>query len=551
MAVDFYDGSNNDGLFNLLGKAFYAQKLTDLHVGTTIPAEVVDIITSFRLLSVDMELQNSISGMVSAHDSLKASGTSLAGSLSAYCARLIIEMVHDDNPRVQKNLTDSLKELISQMKTASQTVDASSVTVTVTAGGSNTGTGVLVASTKRGYGLVQENSVAESIVAKCESAGTSLSLAGEASVGLLSMDWPKGSGVTGGLAGVATSIISNGDFENETDIANAPDGWQIPVGVTGTDLSITDVETQRIVLGGTPTGGTYKIIWSNANSKTEHTAPLAYNASSATVESEIRKFEGLSQATVATTGTTPNYTHDITFTGAGGNVNQFTSASSLTGGSPTITHSTTAAGASQVLFGSKSLKMSPDGSTLTTLQQELPTLSPSTAYAVNGWVLRGSSAISSGVLTVDLVDGIGGTVINDDQGTANSFTFNASSLTAQWKSLSSLVSGETVFRTPSTLPAQVYFRFRQSTAFDNLSEVYFSRFAMSEMTELYPGGPLAALFAGAVDFEVDDEITIAVTNDRAGELQEWYNRNFNMAGLGLLLPSHVGGSETIPDTVVS
>ena len=44
---------------------------------------------------------------------------------------------------------------------------------------------------------------------------------------------------------------------------------------------------------------------------------------------------------------------------------------------------------------------------------------------------------------------------------------------------------------------------------------------------------------------VKDEWTITVTNDRGGEFQEWFFRNFGLGGF--LLPSDSGGTETIDD----
>lgn len=556
MAVELYDASDNDGLFDLLGKAFYAQQITDTHTGTTIPAEIVDIVTAFRLRPVEMELQNVILGITSAHDSLKLSGEALSSRVSEYCKRLVIEMVHDDNSRVNKDLASCLEELIQQMKDATASVDASTVTATVSAAGGNTGDGVLVVSTKRPDGRMQENAIAESLVGKCTAAGSSptFEFKGEASATPLDVDWPLGSGISASFPGNTSTggILLNSGFNDEDDVANAPDDWQVTVGTVGTHLAMTDVETQTIAISGTPTGGTYRIDWSNTGGKSEQTLPLAYNAGAQAVQDELRKFFGLGLVEVSTAGTTPNLTHTIEFVGVGGDMSQFTSTSDLTGGSPVIGHATTAGGASQVISGSKAFKWLTNGSTLTSVQQNIRSrVQPTTAYAVNGFVMRGASSLSTGVVTVDLVDGVGGSVINDDEGTANSFTFNLSSLTASWKTLTLLSGGETVFRTPTILPDLINFRFRQTTAGDASREVYFDEWAMVPMTRLYPGGPYATLFAGPTDFEIDDKITLAVTNDRAGLLQEWYNRNFDMAGKDLLLPSHSGGSETIPDTVVS
>lgn len=105
-------------------------------------------------------------------------------------------------------------------------------------------------------------------------------------------------------------------------------------------------EVQTIVISGTPTGGTYTVTF---DGKT--TAAIAYNASGAVLQAALRLIPGLEKVTVVTTGSTPNFTHTVTLTGVGGSLGagsppQMTSTSSMTGGTPVITHNTTNAGSS-------------------------------------------------------------------------------------------------------------------------------------------------------------------------------------------------------------
>lgn len=113
-----------------------------------------------------------------------------------------------------------------------------------------------------------------------------------------------------------------------------------------TTVATTTVEEQRLVMTGSPTGGTYTVTF---DGKT--TAAIAYNASGATLQAALRLVAGLERVTVSTSGSTPNFTHDVTMTGVGGALGassppQFTASSaSLTGGSsPTMTPSTVAGG---------------------------------------------------------------------------------------------------------------------------------------------------------------------------------------------------------------
>lgn len=554
MAIELYDGTDHDGLFDLQGKAFAAQEALNLARGTTIPAVVIATLNQFEKLTTTEALANTIAGLPSALTQYRGSGASLAGALQTYARQLLIEMADADTPLPAKTLTEALKELIRQMLDNSASVDASSVTVAATAGGSNNGDGVLIVSKKRGDGLVQENALAETIAVKVISdaspANATLQFSGEEAEGnRLSDAWPRGSGCSRQLSAVsaAASLLANGDMEDEDDVADAPDDWIVSVGTIGTTLKMTNVEIQTVVISGTPTAGSYVLHYTNPASKVQTTIPLAYNATSSAVQAALRLLKGLESVSVAQSGSAPNYTHTITFTGAGGNVTQLTSTSSLDTGS--IAHNTTSAGTAQVFAGSKALEFDSNGSQLTTINQKLTTLKANTAYAFSLWAIA-DVIPAAGVVTIDLVDGIGGSVIADVQGANNSFTFNAADLLTTWQHISELVSGECVFRTPAVVPPLVYLRIRISTAISNTTSMFIDHAALTEMSELYAGGPLVAAFSGRYDLKNGDSWEIVVANDRAGEVQEWYQRNFDMSGLGLLLPSNASGSETIPDSVI-
>ena len=112
-----------------------------------------------------------------------------------------------------------------------------------------------------------------------------------------------------------------------------------------TTVAATTVETQTIAISGTPTSGTYTITF---DGKT--TAALDFDATGEEVQAALRALAGLELVTVATTGTTPNFTHTVTMTGVGGSLGsasppQMTSTNSMSGGTPAIAHDTTSAGA--------------------------------------------------------------------------------------------------------------------------------------------------------------------------------------------------------------
>lgn len=114
-------------------------------------------------------------------------------------------------------------------------------------------------------------------------------------------------------------------------------------------------DVQTINLGGTPTGGTFKITVEYPVGNKQTTTAIAYNASAATVQTALAALSNVGSGNVAVTGSAqPGNTQTITFQGALGKrpVPAITAdITGLTGGSPTVTinHSTT--GSSGAAFG--------------------------------------------------------------------------------------------------------------------------------------------------------------------------------------------------------
>lgn len=542
---------NLTNLFTKLGKLFYGQEIANTFRGTTYPAQINSIIDEY---TSDSNALRAIGASVDTARTSMASGmSSAASSLKSSAQSTLIQVVLEDADLTDDTLTYALKELIAQMTSSGDDVDASTGAISASAITGN-GDGTIVVSAKRGDGKNCENTLAETIRVECTS-DTTPSTAGFTAYGddsvsdKLSSDWPGGSGISRSLTavGAASSLLTNGDMDDEDDRANTPDDWVLSVGTIGTTVLMTDYEVQRIVVTGPPLAGTYVVNWTNPAGKVQSTSPLAYNATGAVLQAALRLLEGLESVTVSTTGTTPLYTHDITFTGVAGNLTQITVTNNTTGG--TYTPSTVTAGSANAYIG-KALLFDSDGAELTCIQQRIDGLEALTQYAVNMW-LQVDSVPAAGVLTIDLVDGIGGSVIADQAGTNNTFTVTCSSLTT------SFVAYNGVFRIPKVVPALVYLRIRFTTAMSNTSTLAIDHVSLTEMTELYAGGPSAAIFSGNTPFTKGDSQTLAdywiltATNDRAGEIQEWFERNFEMNAKGLLLPSDSGGTETIGDALVA
>ena len=207
------------------------------------------------------------------------------------------------------------------------------------------------------------------------------------------------------------------------------------------------------------------------------------------------------------------------------------------------------------------LAMTSDGSTLSSITQTFNTtastsldsggtpgtLSEDTVYGVNFYV-KMSAMPSAGVMKVDLIDG-SGTIINDDAGTANTITKTLTAVSTSYVNVSG------VFRTPLNLPSTVKIRIRISTAIDNTKVLYIDHMALTAMTgfygsnaPLYGGGPLFSIFSGDTQPRIGDSWTIAL-GQTFGAFQKFFQRVFNMSGLGLQLPS--SGSSSISDSLVS
>lgn len=537
-------------LFTRLGKGMYAQELINTSRGTTVPAAILAYGNEFN--SASLALKKAFAPSESASRSYQSGANGAMTTMRDSMANVIIETVDADTPLDSRDIKTALVELIRQMVAASEDVDASTGTVSAGAIAGN-GDGVLVASAKRADGKNNENLLAETILLSCISAATPATAVfqakGDAAVAdRLSSDWPGGSGAGRSVTAIdaANSLLANGDFDDEDDRANTPDDWILSVGTIGTTVKMTDYEVQSLTVTGPPTAGTYTISWQDPDGETHTTAPLVYSATASAVQAALRLLPGLSAVTVTATGTSPNWTHTITFVGVAGNLSQITVTNNSTGG--TYTPGTTTAGSASAYAG-KAVEFDSDGSQLTTLNQAV-TLAPLTQYAFCCRMLA-DVVPAAGVITIDLVDGIGGTVVADEAGTNNSFTVDCTALTTSFTAVTG------VFRTPRVLPAAIYLRIRISTGVSSGTSIFIDHAALGAMTELYAGGPSAAIFSGKVPFRagsgqvLPDRFTLTATNDRAGEFQEWFDRNWDMRGKGLLLPSVTDASETQADTLIA
>lgn len=428
------------------GKFAYGASTIVTALATTIEDEVEDAVQEIAA-SLGIEYDAIREGVLTGLRSLQSSGSSAITACAATpVQRLLIQTIKDDNPQESETIDDAIAELIVQMTAAGESIDSSTPSVVVTFGASNVGNGRLVTSVRREDGKLNEHILAEDIecyVSAAPSSGlASLTLKGEPSVSVTSYNWPRGSGASTTIesktSDASDNKVTNGGFETEsTSASHLPSGWICSVGTLGTTVKMTSVEVQTLTVSGTPTGGYYILHFTDRNGKVQSTAPLAYNASGTDVQTALRLLTGLGSITVVTSGTTPNFAHTVTMTGVT-NPAQFTRTNGMTGGSsPDVTPATTTAGSANVVKGARSVEFDSDGAQLTTLNVPV-TLAAKTQYAINLWLLA-DVVPAAGVITVDLVDGIGGTVVQDDKGRQNSVHAICTSLTTSFKAFETLL----------------------------------------------------------------------------------------------------------------
>lgn len=197
-----------------------------------------------------------------------------------------------------------------------------------------------------------------------------------------------------------------------------------------------------------------------------------------------------------------------------------------------------------VLSGNYSCEFLGDGSTLSEITQDL-TLAPSTVYCMCVW-LKKSATPATGVLRVRMIDNLSA-VITNAQGAANSYNVT---LTDSSVSTSVFRPFTMFWQTPVTLPPTITLDIALTTALESGKSLYIDRVALGVATQLYAGGPYAAVFSGGTPSQIGDYWTIAVTNS-AGVTSfcRSLDRLWNLRVLNMFIPSITVGY--IPDSLIT
>lgn len=509
-----------------------AQSLKTLfgEVGNGQEAIIQDLLDAFD--SDNIDLKESVDSLVTQFRSVQTSiAAAGAGLVTLPAKKLMLQIVKDDIG-VPLSESESITEFVKQFNVSS-TVESNTVSASVSLG-SNTGTGTVVASAKDQYGRNCELMFAETMTLSAVSS-SSFQVRGEQYVAPMNPYYPKGSGanfsITPIMASDAENFVTNGTISSvETYNANCPLGW-IPTDTDAT-VTITNAATQQAVIAGTPTSGWWALNVINRHGVTYTTAPLTVGASASAVQAAIRLLPGFESVTVATTGTSPNYTYTVTYTGVP-SPGTMTAINQFDVGTITIPVPTSP-GQSALYY--RSIKITGNGSEQTSFH--IP-VSPSGPFQYVIHTLLKKDTISTGVLEVSLRNGIDGTVITDDSGANCSGTVTLSGLAAGWQHFA------TIIRTPSVLPAQVYLRFKCTTAINSGGILWVNGLGMHSMQQVYFGGPSISIIEGDVAWVAGDSATVTVANNYSGKLHQWMDRFYGLKALGLQLDT--SGSPTYSD----
>ncbi len=540
-----YTAVAGDGIFDVLGKLFAAADAVNVARGATVPTKVANLSNQFKKDTAATNAMNqAFSDLPQGQTAWQSQGDAFLSGLSNEASAYLRAVVLRDAVQPADTINNALSYLIRNMLTDGAYVEFPNVDLALQAALGNSPTDLTILYTfHRGDGQHQQNMLAESIAVTLTSVipGASVKFLTSQRVAALSQDWPLGSGVNRQLSATNadTSLLSNGNLDTVT-IPNIPDDFQLLDGMPGTDYVVTGFEVQRIVVSGPPTAGGYYIRFTHPNGTTYISPRLAFNAPGAAVQAALRTMPGLATVTVSTTGTTPLYTHDITFTGLAGNLSALTVDNQTSGGGFLVSEVTPG---DANAFRGRSLQVVGSGAGSVRIYHVLPSLTPDSVYFVH---LRHkkSNVPVSGVVRVAVVQGIGGAVTVNSNGEANSKSFNATNS----EIATSYAGGWFSFRLKpiETQPAYLEIDVQNLAAGTTYC---IDDIAVVAGQELYPGGPFVGAVLGATPPLITDNWTLLATNDRGGQIQEWFDRMFDMKAKGYLLP--ISGSVAIHDSLIA
>lgn len=484
-----------------------------------------DLLAEWETALADQATYSSVSNAVAALQFAASAGDSTKSTLARLVFDEIARTVTTEVPSVSQDQATILGELFRFMVADAESVAANTTTVTVTS--PSGGKPRLLASIVQPNGITSQRVFDEEFRVIASEFG--LQIEGEPEADDADQAWPKGSGGSLFLSvDSSTGVVSNGDFNSLSDFSNFPDSWEIGTGTVGTSILQTVFSTQTITVSGSPSTGWYAVNLVDANSNIWQTIPIAFDADGTTLQDAIQAVPGFEEVTVTTAGTSPNFTHTMSFAGIAGTPATVTIKNQTNG---TITP---AAGSSVDTGGLEKLAMKWVGqaSPELTAVRQVVSLLPSTVYAMAVRVKRSSG--TTGTLRIRLVNGAH-SVISDDASAANTVSLDVSTV-----STSSYDWLTVFFRTPSILPEVCKIEVAMSTGLSNTGVLYFDRLSILPAIQYLETGLYLALVGSTQPIVSTDAYTLETANNFAGKFQSAFHRFFNFQ-----LPT--SGSPSISD----
>lgn len=512
------------GLFDLLGRLWYLANLekTDYEArktaldnlaaaivsGTTIPSGTSQAEFRYRVESL---------------------GTTSAG-ITQTVTRLTRDLVRRaaiaDLARAMTESQAAL-EVIRQMKAGGYYVGTSTVGVVTANDGANTGDAQLLMASLAADGSTGPLWPPESGEVVFDQRPLASS---KDAIALDSVLWPGGTGY-------ASEMIPTADLETNAlrNGALAVTSGRVSDWITrGTQWAEVLPPQDDIQFSAQPTGGSFRLAFTNRFGVKRYTRDLTYDASPTAVAGEIAALDSETRSVqVSLRSTGPGYTLDWPY--GRHDLPLMEIESSLTGATANLvrTRTGTAGG-----YAGSAIRLIGNGSELTGLYQRFTASSDGVAFLVaRAW----HDGASAGVLQLGLVNGATSSAapINRASGSPNATSFTLSGLAAnQFHILVCPLAWK------GTLDG--YITLRLTTAMTSGKNLVISRPQLISVTGQTITRPGLVLLSNRFGPQPQDRWTWTITNDFAGQVQTWWLRAF--ADPTLALPR--SGTTLIPESII-
>lgn len=513
------------GLFDLLGRLWYIATLekTDYQNRKTAVQNLASAVVAGVALP---------SGQSQAEFRLGIEGLSSArAGVTENVLRLTRELVRRAAAAdVSREMTDAqaAAEVIRQMRAGNYYVGASNVGVATASGGANTGDAQLVMASLApdGYtGPLWTPETGDVLFDQWPLASS------KDAVPLDSVLWPGGTGYQAEI--IPTADLESGLIRNGALTVSA---GRVSEWITrGTQWAAILPPQDQIQFSAQPTGGSFRLAFTNRFGVKRYTRDLPYDASPTAVAGEIAALDSETRTVqVSPRSTGPGYTLDWPY--GRHDLPVLEIEASLTGATASLvrTRAGTAGG-----YAGPAVRFTGNGSELTGLYQRFTATGDGVAVLVARIWHDGATA---GVLQLGLVNGATSTAtpINRASGTANATSFTLSSLAANQFH---------VVIAPLAWKGAVdgYLALRLTTAMTSGKNLVINRPQLIVVTGQTLTRPGLVLLSNRFGPQPQDRWTWTITNDFAGQVQTWWLRAF--ADPTLALPR--SGTTLIPESIIA